>query len=66
MYLKTCHEILLLDLIGDSCSRQRVDSVHYRFKLPVQYYLEIFIGKENDGYTLNKIRGEIFHGSAII
>ena len=43
--LKTCHEILVLEVIGD-CSRQRVGSVqqrvgsvHYQFKLP----LEIFI-----------------------
>ena len=43
MHLKTCHEILVLELIGDSCSRQRVGSVHYQFKLPVQHYLEIFI-----------------------
>ena len=35
------HEILLLEVIGDSCSRQRVGtvrqrvgSVHYQFKLP--------------------------------
>ena len=41
-----CHEILVLEVIGDSCSRQRVDSVQqrvgsvpYQFKLP----LEIFI-----------------------
>ena len=46
MHLKTCHEILVPELIGDSCSRQRVGSVHYWFKLPVQYYLELFIGKE--------------------
>ena len=44
--LKTCHEILVLEVIGDSCSRQRVgsvqqrvSSVHYQFKL----LLEIFI-----------------------
>ena len=43
--LKTCHEILVLEVIGDYCSRQRpsvqqrVGSVHYQFKLP----LEIFI-----------------------
>ena len=35
----TCHEILVLEVIGDYCSRQRVGSVHYQFKLP----LEIFI-----------------------
>ena len=63
MHLKTCHEILVLELIRDSCSRQRVGSVHYQFKLPVQHYLEIFIRKENDEYALNKIRGELFHGS---
>ena len=34
--------------IGNCCSRQRVGSIHYRFKLPVQHYLEIFIGKENN------------------
>ena len=47
MLFKTCHEILVLVIIGDSCSRQRVGSVqqkrvgsvHYQFKLP----LEIFI-----------------------
>ena len=46
MLLKACHEILVLEVIGDSCSRQRVGtvrqrvgSVHYEFKLP----LEIFI-----------------------
>ena len=53
MLLKTCHEILVLEVIGDYCSRQRVGSVqqrvgsvqqrvgsvHYQFKLP----LEIFI-----------------------
>ena len=44
--LKTCHEILVLEVIGDYCTRQRVGSVqqrvgsvHYQFKLP----LEIFI-----------------------
>ena len=44
--LKTCYEILVLEVIGDYCSRQRVGSVqqrvgsvHYQFKLP----LEIFI-----------------------
>ena len=50
---EACHEILVLEVIGDSCSqqrvgtvrqrvgtvRQRVGSVHYQFKLP----LEIFI-----------------------
>ena len=46
MLLKTCHEILVLEVIGDSCSgqrdvsvQQRVGSVHYQFKL----LLEIFI-----------------------
>ena len=53
MLLKACHEILVLEVIGDSCSRQRVGtvgqrvgtvgqrvgSIHYQFKLP----LEIFI-----------------------
>ena len=53
MLLNTCHEILVLEVIGDYCSRQRVvsvqqrvvsvqqrvGSVHYQFKLP----LEIFI-----------------------
>ena len=43
MHLKTCHEILVLELIGDCCSRQRVGSVCYQFKLPVQQ--EIFIGE---------------------
>ena len=43
IHLKTCHEILVLELIGGSCSRQRVGSVHYQFKLPVQPYLGIFI-----------------------
>ena len=62
LHLKTCHEILGLERIGDSCSQQRV---HYRYKLPVQYYMEIFIGKKNNEYALNKI-GEIFHGSAVI
>ena len=40
MLLKTCHEILVLEVIGDYCSRQevgsvqqRVGSVHYQFKL---------------------------------
>ena len=66
MHLKTCHEILVLEFIGDSCSWQSGSSVHYRFKLPVQPYLEIFIGKENDEYALNKIRVEIFHGIAVI
>ena len=41
---------LFLELIGDSCTQQRVGSVHYRFKLPMQHYLEIFIVKENDEY----------------
>ena len=36
MHLKTCHEILVLELIGDSCSWQMVVSVHYQFKLPVK------------------------------
>ena len=31
MHMKTCHEILVLEHIGGSCSQQRVDSVHYRF-----------------------------------
>ena len=39
MLLKTCHEILVLEVIGDCCSQQRVGSVHYQFKL----LLEIFI-----------------------
>ena len=43
MHLKTCHEILVLELIGDCCSRQRASSVRYQFELPVQHYLEIFI-----------------------
>ena len=48
MLLKACHEILVLEVIGYSCSRQRVGtvrqrvgtvrqrvgSVHYQFKLP--------------------------------
>ena len=42
MHLKSCHEILVVELIGDSYSWQRVDRVHY-LKLPVQSYLEIFI-----------------------
>ena len=66
MHLMTCHEILVLELIGDSCSRQRVGCVRYLFKLLVRYYLEIFVGKKNDEYALNKIWGEIFHGSAVI
>ena len=69
MYLKTCHEILILELIGVSCIQQRVGSVHYQFKLPEQHYLKIWkslSGKENDEYALNKIRGEIFHGFAVI
>ena len=55
MLLKACHEILVLEVIGDSCSqqrvgtvrqrvgtvRQKVGSVHYQLKLP----LEIFIWK---------------------
>ena len=50
MRLKTCHEILVLELIGDCYihSRQRVGSVHYRFKLPVEHYLEIFIAATLD------------------
>ena len=55
MHLKICHEILFLELIGDSCSRERVGSVHYQFKLLVQPYLEIFIPKEYDEYAHNKI-----------
>ena len=46
MLLNPCHEILVLEVIGDYCSlqrvvsvQQRVGSVHYQFKLP----LEIFI-----------------------
>ena len=42
MLLKTCHEILVLEVIRDSCSWQRVgsvqqmvSSVHYQFKLPL-------------------------------
>ena len=38
--MKTCHEILVLEVIGDYCSQQRVGSVqqrvgsiHYQFKL---------------------------------
>ena len=47
IHLKTCCEILVLELIGDYCSLQRVvGSVHYQFKLPEQHYLEIFIGNE--------------------
>ena len=36
VHLKTCHEILVLKLIGDSCNRQRVSSVRYQFHLLVQ------------------------------
>ena len=43
MHLKTCHEILVLELIGYSCGRQSVGSIHYQLKLPVQPYLEIFM-----------------------
>ena len=46
MLLKTCHEIFVLVVIGDSCSRQRVGSVqqrvgsvHYQFKLPLEIYI---------------------------
>ena len=45
MLLKTCHEILVLEIIGDYCSRQRVGSVqqrvgsvHYQFKLPLEIF----------------------------
>ena len=52
MLSKTCHEILVLEDIGDSCSRQRVGSaqqrigsaqqrvgsVHYQFKLPLEIF----------------------------
>ena len=66
MLLKACHEILVLEVIGDSCSRQRVGtvgkglvvfitssncqrvgSVHYQFKLP----LEVFIWEGNNLHT---------------
>ena len=50
MHLKTCHEILVLELIGDCCNWQRVGSVHYQFKLPVQLYLEIFIPERKTTY----------------
>ena len=54
MNLRTCREILVLELIGD-CSWQKAVSVHYLFKLPVQHYLDIFIRKKDDEYSLNKI-----------
>ena len=67
MYLKTCHEILVLEFNGDCCSRLSVcrGGVHYRFKLLIQHYLEIFIWEGSDEYALNKIKGEIFHGFAV-
>ena len=44
--LKTCHEILILEVFGDYCSRQRVGSVqqrvgsiHYQFKLPLENFI---------------------------
>ena len=55
MHLKTSHDILVLELIGDSCSRQRVGSVHYQFKLPVQHYSEILSRKKYDEYKFKKI-----------
>ena len=65
MLLKVCHKILVLEVIRDSCSRQRVGtvrqrvcSVHYQFKLP-------FIWKEYNQYAHNKIWGEIFNCFAI-
>ena len=51
---------LVLELIVDCCSQQNVgrDSIHYGFKLLIQHFLEIFILKENDKYTLNT-RGDL-------
>ena len=50
MLLKACHEILVLEVIRDSCSRQRVGtvrqrvgSVHYQFKLP--FYTAVYLGR---------------------
>ena len=44
--LKTCHEILVLEVIGDYHSRQRVGSVQcrvgsvlYQFKLPMEIFI---------------------------
>ena len=58
---ETCHEILVLELIGDCCSRQSVGrgSVHYQFKLPIQRCPEIFIwrGKRRIFTQQNKRRG---------
>ena len=67
-YLKTCHEILsLLEIVVVSKVLVVFITVsNCRYKLSGNLYLEIFIGKENDEYALYKIRGEIFHGSAVI
>ena len=46
MHLKTCHEILL---IGDSCSGQRVGSVHY-LKLPIQPIIFIRVNMQTTKY----------------
>ena len=58
MLLKTCHEILVLEVIGDSCSgqrdvsvQQRVGSVHYQFNC----CWKSLSGKEYDEYPYNKI-----------
>ena len=51
MHLKTCMRSWFSSLL----SRQRVGSVHYKFKLPVQHYSEFLSGKEYDEYAHNKI-----------
>ena len=49
MLLKTCHEILVLEVIADSCSRQRVGSVQQKgwwCSLPVQTALgNLYLGR---------------------
>ena len=62
--MKICHEILVLDLIRDCCSWQGVGwgSVQTA-DTPLSGNIS---GKESDEYAVNKIRGEIFYGFAVM
>ena len=40
--LKTCHDILVLELTGFVVVGKGLGSIHYRFKLLIQHYLENF------------------------
>ena len=58
-HLKTCHENLVLELVRDCCSQQRVGRGSVQTADTLSGNLS---SKESNEYAVNKIRGEILHG----